>query len=381
MKTEGKNVAMRQIFFYVTLMVTLIVTTARALELDAKAYYVGHPETDTIIFAHNENEPVGPASLTKMMTLYMLFDAIKHGDITEDSMLPISEKAWKKGGSKMFLEVGKTAKVSDLIKGIAVSSGNDACIVVAEYLGGTEDAFAEMMNEKAKELGMMHTVFRNASGWPHPEQKTTAKDMYYLGKALFEDFPEHYDVFSQRNFQYSNIKQGNRNGLLDAGIGVDGIKTGHTEEAGYHLVSSAKRGDDRLVAAVLGTSSMKQRENETAKALSLIFAQYDAFDILKTSNVLEKEAEVWLGNVPTTGIIPQKDVKLYIPRKDFRRLSVKIKYKEPLLAPIQKGDVVGTAIIKTPEREWEIPLTSTQDVAEANLFTKFKQVLAYNLGF
>lgn len=372
--------AMRQLF-YTTLIALSLTTTTQALELNAKAYYVAHPETDTVIFSHNENELIGPASLTKMMTLYMLFDAIKEGDISEESMLPISEKAWEKGGSKMFLEVGKTAKVNDLIQGIAVSSGNDACIVVAEFLGGTEEAFAEMMTEQAIELGMTNTTFKNASGWPHPEQNTTAKDMYYLGKALFDHFPEQYHVFSQTNFQYSNIKQNNRNGLLRAGIGVDGIKTGHIDDAGYHLVSSAKRGEARLVSAVLGTSSMKSRENETAKALSLVFAQYDVFDILKTSQVLAENVPVWLGTEKAISLVPQNDMTLYIPKKDYKKMSVKINYKEPMMAPIQIGDIIGTATIKTPTNTWEVPLTSTKDIAEAGMFNKFKQMIAYNLGF
>jgi D-alanyl-D-alanine carboxypeptidase (penicillin-binding protein 5/6) len=373
---------MRQLFFYLTLTCTLtVISVTNALELKAKAYYVAHPETDTVIFAHNENDLIGPASLTKMMTLYMLFDAIKDGDISLESMLPISEKAWKKGGSKMFLEVGKTAKVEDLIQGIAVSSGNDACIVVAEFLGGTEDAFAEMMTEKALDLGMKNTTFKNASGWPHPEQNTTAKDMYYLGKALFDNFPEHYHVFSQRDFQYSNIKQNNRNGLLNSGIGVDGIKTGHIDSSGYHLVASAERGDARLVSAVLGTSSMKARENETAKALSLVFAQYDVFDILKTSKILEENVAIWQGTEQLVNLVPQKDMTLYIPKKDYKKLSVKITYKEPLIAPIQKGDTIGMAVIKTPQNTWEVPLTTTKDIAEAGILNKFKQMIAYNLGF
>jgi len=228
---------------------------------------------------------------------------------------------------------------------------------------------------------MKNTTFKNASGWPHPEQNTTAKDMYYLGKALFDNFPEHYHVFSQRDFQYSNIKQNNRNGLLNSGIGVDGIKTGHIDSSGYHLVASAERGDARLVSAVLGTSSMKARENETAKALSLVFAQYDVFDILKTSKILEENVAIWQGTEQLVNLVPQKDMTLYIPKKDYKKLSVKITYKEPLIAPIQKGDTIGMAVIKTPQNTWEVPLTTTKDIAEAGILNKFKQMIAYNLGF
>lgn len=364
----------------VALLLLATTSTGYAIDLNAKAYYVGHPETGTVVFAHNENEKMGPASLTKMMTLYLLFDAMKEGDVTEDSTLPISEKAWRKGGSKMFLEVGKTARVGDLIQGIAVSSGNDACIVVAEFLGGTEDAFAEMMNEKAKELGMANTHFVNASGWPDPNQYTTAKDMYQLGYHLFKDFPGQYNVFSQTGFEYSNIKQSNRNGLLTAGIGVDGIKTGHIEDAGYHLVSSAKRGKDRLVAAVMGTDSMKARENETAKAFSLAFAQYEVFDVLTQHEPLETNVPVWFGQDEVASLVPVKDTKLYMPKREYKRLSVEINYKEPLLAPIQKGDVLGKAKIKTSEQTWEVPLTTNKDIAEAGMLGKLKQMVAHKLG-
>ncbi len=364
------------------LLVTIMLSSnVNALELNAKAYYVGNPQTGTKVFAKNENDLIGPASLTKMMTLYLLFEAIKNGDISEDSMLPISEKAWRKGGSKMFLEVGKTAKVADLIPGIAVVSGNDACIVVAEFLGGTEEAFAEMMNEKAKELGMLNTHFVNASGWPNPKQRTTAKDMYKLGKALFTDFPEQYKVFSRRSFEYSNIKQPNRNGLLSAGIGVDGIKTGHIEESGYHLVASGKRGETRLISAVLGTNSMKARENETAKALSLAFAQYDTYDILNTTRILEENVPVWLGEAPATNLVASKNLSLYIPKKDYKKIKVEIAYKKPLIAPINKGDELGKIVITTPSNTWEVPLTSTTNIKQAGMFGKIKQVLAYNLGF
>ena len=369
---------MKKLIICLSIMLT---TNVSAIEINAKAHYVAHPATGTVVSSNNENDLIGPASLTKMMTLYMLFDAIKSGDISKHSMLPISKKAWKKGGSKMFLEVGKTVKVEDLVQGIAVSSGNDACIVVAEFLGGTEEAFAEMMTEKAHDLGMSNTTFVNASGWPHKNQKTTAKDMYTLGVALFNDFPEWYSAFSQRSFTYSNIKQSNRNGLLNAGIGVDGIKTGHIDESGYHLVSSAQRGKNRLVSAVLGTKSMKSRENETAKALSLPFAQYDSFDILKVSQILEENVPVWLGEEQTVALTPTKPVSLYIPKKDYKKMKIEIKYKKPLLAPIARGAEVGTAVITTSNNTWEVPLTITKDVAEAGIFSKVKQILSFNLGF
>jgi len=226
----------------------LSVTTAlsaQAIELNAKSYIVGDTETGTIALEKDSNDRMGPASLTKLMTLYLIFEALESGTLTLDTEIPVSEKAWRMGGSKMFIEVGKKIPVDDMIKGIAVVSGNDACVAMSEFLGGSEEGFAVMMNEKAKDLGMMNTNFVNASGWPSDLQYTTAKDMFTLAKRIQKDFPQFYHYFSIPNFEFSGIKQSNRNGLLNRGIGVDGLKTGHIEEAGFHLISSARQGDER----------------------------------------------------------------------------------------------------------------------------------------
>jgi D-alanyl-D-alanine carboxypeptidase (penicillin-binding protein 5/6) len=215
---------------------------AGAVETTAKQAIVIDYDTGNVLFAKNADETVGPASMTKMMTIYLLFERLKDGRLSLESELPISEKAWKMGGSKMWVEVGKKAKVEDLIRGIIVQSGNDATIVVAEGLAGTEDAFAEEMTRKARALGMENTNFVNASGWPDPDQYTTVRDIAILSAATIRNFPEYYHYYSEKEFTYSKIKQGNRNPLLYKNMGADGLKTGHTEESGYGLAASSRSG-------------------------------------------------------------------------------------------------------------------------------------------
>lgn len=356
---------MRQAFFAVLTGVLIFVTnTSYALDLNANAYYVTHPQTRTVILEKNAEELIEPASLTKLMTLYMLFESVKAGVVSLDSELRVSEKAWRKGGSKMFVEVGKRVKVEDLIQGIAVVSGNDSCIVVAEHLGGSEDAFADMMTEKAREIGMVNTTFKNASGWPDPEQRTTAKDMATLAHRLMQDFPEFYKYFSQLSFEFSGIKQLNRNGLLRQAVGVDGMKTGHIEEAGYHLVSSAERKGDRLIAVVMGTESAYQREDETLKALNFAFANYSTMNLLAEGEVMVEAAPVQMGQRKTIPLIASKEFKTYMPRRFKKQVNVRTSYQEPLPAPVKAGQQVGHIIITTPESSYEIPLLAGIDSAK-----------------
>lgn len=356
--------------------------TAQALELNAKAYYIGHSDTGTTILAQNEDEKMGPASLTKLMTAYLLFKALERGDVTLESQLPISEKAWRKGGSKMFLEVGQTVKVEDLIKGIVVVSGNDACIVAAEYLGGTEDAFAELMNETARKLGMENTHFVNASGWPNPEQYSTAKDIFKLSSAIVTEFPEYYKYFSVPEFEYSNIKQQNRNGLLSRGVGVDGLKTGHTEESGYHLAASAKRGDVRLISVVMGTDGFSARENESLSGLNYGFRTYENVSFVETGVVIE-DAPVWLGQAKTVKLVAKEDLSGFIAKKDKEGVKVEVLYEKPLKAPLTKGQEVGIIKVTNPStgNVYETKLITLEGVEELGFFAKIWAIIMNWLGF
>jgi len=357
------------------------VNSSYAFELNAKAYYVGHPKTGSTILEKNADVKIGPASLTKMMTAYLLFDALRNEELTLDSQLMISKKAWKKAGSKMFLEVGKTVRVEDLIKGILVSSGNDACIVVAEHLAGSEDAFAVAMNDKAVDLGLLNTQFRNASGWPDPEQYTTAKDMYTLAVKLWEDFPEYYKYFSIPSFTYNNIRQPNRNGLITRNVGIDGLKTGHIEDAGYHLVASGERSGERLFSAVLGTDSMAQRENETASGLGFGFRMYKGYNLVPQGAEVE-DAPVWLGDKRWLALTVDESLEVYIAKKDRNNLTSEIIYNSPLIAPIEKGTEVGTIQVtnRSTGKVTSVPLIAAESIGEASFTEAMWQKLSQALS-
>lgn len=346
--------------FFIAFMLCSAAAYAQT-SLYAKSYYIFHPASGTVVLEKAAEEKVGPASLTKLMTLYLTFQALKAGELSLQSQLLVSEKAWKKGGSKMFVEVGKKVAVEDLIQGVAVSSGNDATIVLAEFLGGTEEGFAEMMNATAKKLGMENTHFMNASGWPHPNQYTTAKDIALLAHKIHENFPEYYPVFTQQSFEFSGIKQRNRNGLLSQGVGVDGLKTGHTEEAGYHLVSSAQRGETRLFAAVLGTNSMKEREAESLKGLNYAFRAYKSVWPVREGEVVVEAAPVRLGSQETVPIIAGESLSLYLPKSEDVISEVEI--TQPLTAPLKAGQQVGTISITASGKTHQIPAQIGQDVA------------------
>jgi D-alanyl-D-alanine carboxypeptidase (penicillin-binding protein 5/6) len=347
-------------------LIGLLSVNAFALEIQSKAHVLFHPKTGAVISSNNPDQQLPPASLAKMMTLYVLFDAIEEGSLSLDTELPVSEAAWRKGGSKMFVEVGKQVKVSDLIQGIAVSSGNDACIVVAEYLAGSEEEFAKLMNLKAKEIGLENTVFANASGWPHPDQLTTAHDMAKLGAALVQRFPGHAEVFAQTSFTFSGIRQPNRNGLLRRGVGVDGLKTGHTEEAGYHLVSTAERKGERLFSAVLGTSSSNAREDQSLKLLNYGFNAFSAKRVLKRGQEVA-EADVLYGAPITLKIIANEDLVAYVARTDNHGLRPQYTFNQ-LEAPIRTGEVVGQASIFINNTDHKIDLVAGHDVMRKNWF-------------
>ncbi|MEC8725219.1 MAG: D-alanyl-D-alanine carboxypeptidase family protein, partial [Pseudomonadota bacterium] len=236
--------------------------------------YILDLSTDTVLLSKQASIPMPPASMSKLMTVYMVFDRLKRGSLSLDDEFPVSRKAWKKGGSKMFVKVGDKVSVADLLRGIIVQSGNDACIVVAEAIGGSEDTFAEMMTEKGKEIGLKDSIFTNATGWPDPRHRMSARDLAILAKRLINEFPELYKMFNEKTFTYNNIKQGNRNPLLYRNIGADGLKTGHTVAAGYGLASSAQRGDRRIVVVVNGLKSVRQRSKESFRLMEWAFKAF-----------------------------------------------------------------------------------------------------------
>ena len=261
------------LFFKIFVFISLIsiAWSAPKFETAAPHAYLMDYTTGTELFEKNSRVPVPPASLSKLMTSYMVFDALRIGILTLDDLLTVSEKAWRMGGSKMFVEVDKQVSVEDLLRGVIVQSGNDACIVLAEAIGGDEATFSDLMNENASELGLLDSVFQNSTGWPHPEHKMSAADIAMITQKIVKDFPDYFPLFAEKEFTYNEIRQANRNPLLYKDIGVDGMKTGHTREAGYGLAATALRNDRRLIAVVTGLESPSQRASEVERLLNFGF--------------------------------------------------------------------------------------------------------------
>ena len=352
------------------LLIVLVIGTAighakaQTIETTAAHAYLVDFETGAVLLDKSSDTRMYPASMTKMMTTYLLMQRLKDGRLSLDDTLSVSEKAWRKGGSKMWVEVGKQVRVEDLIRGIVVQSGNDATIVVAEGLAGTEDAFAREMTATAKKLGMTGTQFKNASGWPDPEHYTTAHDLAVLAIAIVRDFPEMYHYFAETEFAYNGIKQQNRNPLLYKDIGADGLKTGHTEDSGYGLVGSAVRDGRRLVVVLNGMSSTAERSQESEKLLNWGFREWNSYALFKAGETV-MDAKVWLGSEGTVPLVVEEDVSLTMRRSARNDLKVSVKYDEPIAAPIAAGTQIASLIVTAPGIETlEIPLKAGADIEQ-----------------
>ena len=310
--------------------------------LAAKAWLLAEVESGQTLVEQNADNRLDPASLTKLMTAYITFGALKQGTIKIDQMVPVSEKAWKSEGSRMFIKVNTQVKVEDLIKGMIVQSGNDACVALSEAVAGSEENFVEMMNREAQRLGMKATSFRNSAGLPDPEHYTTARDLGTLAAALVHDFPEDYaKYYSIKEFRYNNITQPNRNRLLWLDPTVDGMKTGHTEAAGYCLISSAKRGPRRLISVLLGATSDGVRAQESLKLLNYGFQFYDAVKLYGKEQPVSA-LRVWKGKENTVSAGFSNDLVVVVPKGYGDRLKSELVAQPKLIAPIEAGQVVGT---------------------------------------
>jgi len=310
-----------------------------------------------------------PASLTKLMTAYLTFAAIKQGTIKPDQSIVVSEKAWKAQGSRMFIQVNTQVKVEDLIKGMIVQSGNDACVALAEAIAGTEENFAQMMNQQAQKLGMKATNFKNAAGMPDPEHYTTARDLATLTRALIRDFPEDYaKYYSIKEFRYNNITQPNRNRLLWLDPTVDGVKTGHTEAAGYCLISSAKRGPRRLLSVVLGAKSDAVRAQESLKLLNFGFQAYDAVQMYAKDEAVST-LKVWKGKEKTLKAGFTEDFVMVVPKGFGERIKSELETQQPLIAPVTQGQVVGKMKVTLDGKpHGEFPVVALDAVPVAGIF-------------
>ena len=304
-------------------------------------------ETGAVLFAKDETTRMPPSSMSKLMTIYVLFEHLADGRLSLDDEFTVSEKAWRMGGSKMFVEVGSQVRVEDLIRGIVVQSGNDACIVVAEGIAGTEDAFADLLNGRAEKIGLKDSHFVNASGWPHPEHVMSARDLAQLARRLVIDFPQYYGYFAELNYTYNDIKQGNRNPLLYKNMGADGLKTGHTQDAGYGLVASAERDGHRLILVVNGLESVNQRSRESARLLNWGFREFGRYELFQAGEEVS-DAEVWLGNVGQIPLVIEEPLKIVMPRSARNKMTVTISYDGPVPAPIEKGQTVARLTVAAP---------------------------------
>ena len=339
-------------------------------QLAASGYILIDADSGRVIVEYNADERLPPASLTKMMTSYIVSAELGKQNISMRDQVPISVKAWEMGGSKMFIREGTNVSVEDLLRGVIVQSGNDASVALAEFIAGDEDAFSELMNQQAYILGMRGTHFRNATGWPAEGHLTTARDLSTLAIALINDYPDHYRMYSEKEFTYNEITQPNRNGLLWRDATVDGIKTGHTEEAGYCLVSSAKRDDMRLVSVVMGAKSSRSREQETQKLLSYGFRYYQTHRIYDPGQQVSA-AKVWAGEKEEFSLALAQPLILTIPKGQREKLEATVETQERLVAPIEAGEVYGRLKISLKgEVLANRELIAAEAVAEAGLLDR-----------
>ncbi len=340
-------------------------------QIEATAWYLIDARTGTVLTEKSADVRVPSASLTKMMTTYVADHALAEKRIRMGDMVQISEKAWKQEGSRMFAQVGTQVSVEDLFRGIVIQSGNDASVALAEHIGGSEEQFVSMMNQYAEKLGMTNTHYMNVTGLPDPQHYTSAHDLATLSRAIIDEFPENYRFYSEKEFAYGGITQPNRNLLLFRDPSVDGLKTGHTEEAGYCLVASAKRNDTRLISVVMGTASEEARANESAKLINWGFTAFETWTPYVADTVLGT-SPVWMGQENTVSLGVPTDVALTIPRGTHDQLQATIVVKPNLQAPLKKGDVVGSLVIRNGDHVVvDTPLTAMADVAQGNIFKQF----------
>lgn len=309
--------------------------------LDVKAYVLLDANSLKVLASQNPDTPLPPASLTKLMTIYIAFDALKHGQIKLSDPVTVSQKAWRTGGSRMFLNPGQQVTVGQLLDGIIIDSGNDAAVALAEFIGGTEETFTDLMNQQAKRLGMKNSHFTDCNGLPHPDHYVSADDFGILTAALIKNFPEYYALFAQKAYTFNKIKQHNRNRLLWRYDAADGLKTGHTEEAGYCLVASAKKNGMRLITVVMGAPSDKARTADSIALLNYGFRFYQTYHLYAANQTIT-DARVWGGTDKRLPVGLPKTLFVTVPAGQYDKLSAKAVLKNPINAPVEKGESLGT---------------------------------------
>ena len=349
----------------------------QAPTLDLSSYILLEASTNTVLAEFNSDNQIAPASMTKVMSGYVIADQIASGAISLDDEVLISEKAWKTGGSKMFIEAGKRISVKDLLSGIIIQSGNDATIAMAEHVAGSEEGFVDFMNAYAAELGLSNSLFQNSTGFSDPNHFTSAKDLANLTKALINKFPDHYATYREKEFTFGGIRQLNRNKLLWRDDSVDGVKTGHTDSAGFCLVSSAKRNDMRLIAVVAGSPSENDRLTASQRLLEYGF-RFFATQKLVTKNTKVTSAKVWGGQTSEVSLGSQEDLYLTLPRSEFNNIKANYKFKNNIQAPIEIGQIIGSIEFTSNDRVvLSAPLVAIESVESKGFFGRLIAKLIY----
>ena len=354
-------------------------TPVGPLDTPARWAFITDFDTGAVLLQKAADERMPPSSLTKMMTAYLVFGMLRSGRLLLDQLLPVSEKAWRMQGSKMFVPLGGQIAVGDLIRGMLIQSGNDACIVLAEGIAGSEDQFVAMMNAEAKAMGLTNSNFRNATGWPDADHYMSARDVGTLARHLIADFPEYYHFFSEKDYKFNNINQGNRNVLVDKGM-ADGLKTGHTDAGGFGLCASSDHGGNRIIMVVNGLPSSQARASEGERLLGWAFANFENVKLLTRGEVLGT-APVWLGQRPTVTLSAGSTLVVTVPHGWENKVRVTLDYDSPIAAPIAAGQKIGQVTIGGASvTDIQIPLLAEASVARKSLPDRAVAVLAHFVG-
>ena len=352
------------------LLMGAVQANAQSQGTPARSAMVVDITSGAVLLEKNANRPLPPASMSKLMTLNMAFEALDQGLVSMSDKFRVSKRASEMGGSKMFLREGELVSIQDLLRGVIVQSGNDAAVALAEALAGTEEAFADRMNQRAVDLGLTDSTFANATGWPDPRQLMSSKDLVTLATRLIVDFPQYYPMFAETVFTWDGIEQQNRNPLLSLGVGADGLKTGHTEEAGYGLAASAVRGKRRVVMVIAGLNSKSERRHEAERLINWAFRAFETRQLYAAGEGLI-EAPVWIGSSASVTLAPERDITVTAPFGALDKATLKVRYAGPVPAPIEEGQRIGHVEISVPDLEpVKVPLVATHMVERGGFLTR-----------
>ena len=371
---------MKKLFILITFLLSIWSTVVQGFSTTAKTAFVIDNTTGEVLLSKDINRPIPPASMSKLMTLWMVFESLDEGKLEMDDTFKVSRKAWKKGGSKMFLREGESVKIEDLIKGVIIQSGNDACIVLAEGLAGTEENFAELMTIRAKEIGLTNSNFKNSTGWPDPDHKMSSSDLVTLATKIREEYPSYYTIFNDLEFTWDGISQRNRNPLLSMNLGADGLKTGYTDEAGYGLIASAKQNERRITFVITGLKSIGQRAREAKGITTWAFKKFRLKTYFKKNGTI-LEVPVWRGKKERVKISAANHVQLLIANDSKEDLKMHVVLKEPLIAPLKKGQKINghlvvekASLIKenSDKKQLFFPIIVSEDLGRGGVVNKVR---------